>query len=59
MWYKMERSRVSKDIQLLSRVKMVIHVQGRESAEETSTSQLSKEVHEPLREFSSFISDGM
>jgi len=59
MWYKMDRSRVPKDIQLLSLVKMVIHVEGRESVEEPSNSQLSKEVHEPLREFSKFISDGM
>jgi hypothetical protein len=53
MWYKMEdMSRVSEDIQLLSLVKMVIHVQDRESVEQTSNSQLSKEVHQPLREFS-------
>jgi len=45
MRYKMERSGVSKDIHLLSLVKLVVHVQGRESVEQPSDRQLSKEVH--------------
>jgi hypothetical protein len=47
-----DNNRVSKDIQLLSVVKMVVRVQGRESIEQPSNSQLSKKVHEPLCEFS-------
>ena len=52
MWYKMDSSRASNDIHLLSLVKIVVHVQDRESVEQPSDRQLSKEVHEPLREFS-------
>lgn len=53
MWCKMKDwSRVSQDMQLLSVIKMVINVQGREFAERSSKSKLSEEAHEPLREVS-------
>jgi hypothetical protein len=43
---------MSEVIQLLSLVKMVLHVKGSESLEQTSNRQLSKEVRQPFREFS-------
>jgi hypothetical protein len=43
---------VSQGIQLLSVMKVVTNVQGRESIEQLSNSKLSGEDHEPLRKFS-------